>query len=143
MPPSGLVELDRTRSQASEAGFPNRACSSGSSVPRLAYSSAQWRASAWGRFEGSAARRQRPGERLDRTDASGPVTDPGSTVVGVTRNGLPRALPVLAPDSRATFDDFAVHVVKNRHGFEAAEASASKPDANGIRWDDAIMRELQ
>lgn len=46
----------------------------------------------------------------------------------------------LAPGSRATFGDFVVHVVKNAHGFEVAEAGAGQPDADGIRWDDALAQ---
>ena len=44
----------------------------------------------------------------------------------------------LAPDSRARFGDFVVHLPQNGHGFEIAEASAGPPGADGIRWDDTL-----
>lgn len=44
----------------------------------------------------------------------------------------------LAPDSRDTFGDFVVHIVDGADGFEVAEAGADPPDADGIRWDDAL-----
>jgi hypothetical protein len=44
----------------------------------------------------------------------------------------------LAPKSRLTFGDFAVHIVRNAHGFQIAEATAGPPDTNGVRWDDTL-----
>ena len=44
----------------------------------------------------------------------------------------------LAPDSRAKFGDFVVHVVKNASGFSSAEAGAGQAGADAIRWDDAL-----
>jgi hypothetical protein len=44
----------------------------------------------------------------------------------------------LAPQSRAKFGDFVVHIEKDASGFDVNEQSTSEPDANGIRWDDAL-----
>jgi hypothetical protein len=44
----------------------------------------------------------------------------------------------LAPQTRAKFGDFVVHIEKDASGFAANEQSTSAPDANGIRWDDAL-----
>lgn len=43
---------------------------------------------------------------------------------------------VLAPDDKATYGDFAVHVVANAHGFRVAEATAHTPGPGGVLWDD-------
>ena len=44
----------------------------------------------------------------------------------------------LAPDSRAKFGDFVVHIEKDPSGFAVNEQTASAPDADGIRWDDTL-----
>jgi hypothetical protein len=44
----------------------------------------------------------------------------------------------LAPDSRARYGDFVVHVMKSEDGFRSAEETAGRPDAAGIRWDDTL-----
>jgi hypothetical protein len=44
----------------------------------------------------------------------------------------------LAPDSRAKFGDFVVHIIKDPSGFAVQEQTASAPDKDGIRWDDTL-----
>jgi hypothetical protein len=44
----------------------------------------------------------------------------------------------LVPPDRKAFGDFVVHLMKNANGFAAAEAGAGAPEADGIRWDDAL-----
>jgi len=44
----------------------------------------------------------------------------------------------LAPTSRAKFGDFVVHIEKDKSGFAVNEQSTSAPDADGVRWDDAL-----